>query len=122
MRLSPILLSLIIAVTLSGCKCYDEDVAWIEELYQPVKTTTSYNPKLIFDMPSDCRREQYISSEQFGRAPWPISPEALSYINDAEIISYRENFLSDQYLQGDHRPRDRYKRRIRGYRVGYMTR
>ena len=116
-----IILTCIIALTSCNCKSYDKDISWIENHY-PQNTTYLHNPKFIFDMPKISHRRNHISSEQFKRNPWPVSPEAYSYISDGDSITYRQYYFSDQYVNDSGKARDRYHLRSRSYRSANMFR
>ena len=115
------LLSCLFALNSCNCISYDKDVAWIESLYPPTPAY-SPNPKFIFDMPKNSNRTRHISSEQFKRNPWPVSPEAHSYISQDDTITYREYYTSDQYVNGSGKARDRYHLRSRSYRSENLSR
>ncbi|MBN1845329.1 MAG: hypothetical protein JW810_06565 [Sedimentisphaerales bacterium] len=57
------------------------------------------------------------ASEQFGRRPWPVSPEAVRIISPSETVIYDQFFFDDQYVTANQLPRSYYHRRTRGYRV-----
>ena len=111
----------IIALTSCNCKSYDKDMTWIENHY-PKNAAYSHNPKFIFDMPKITNRTNHISSEQFNRNPWPVSSEAYSYISDSDSITYRQYYISDQYVNDSGKARDRYHLRSRSYRSANMFR
>ena len=112
---------LLLTLTSFGCNSYDEDVTWIESVYIP-QISHSYNPKFIFDMPDKSKKYTQISSEQFGRLPWPTSPEANYGVTSPETMTYSERIVSDQRLTADGEPRNTFCRRIFGQRYGQSIR
>ena len=108
-------------ITIGGCSSYDEERAWADAYYG-FDRSPMYNPGFIFDNPGKGEPVCQISSEQFGRSPWPVSSEACYYVNGAEIISYEENYYDYQYQTADGRPKNRLYSRMRGYRTGQIVR
>ena len=119
--LSRVLLIIFGVITICGCSSYDERLTWTDTYYGR-NWSPEYNPGFIFDNPGKGDRVCQISSEQFGRLPWPVSAEACYYVNGAEIISYEENYYDYQYQTADGRPRNRLYSRMRGYRTGQIVR
>jgi len=115
------LLIIIGITTICGCSSYDEDMVW-EDAYNNFNQPCQYNPRFIFDNVGKNNRICQISSEQFGRLPWPVSPDAYYYVNGADIISYREDYYDYQYQSADGRPRNRLYSRMHGYRTGQIIR
>ena len=108
-------------ITICGCSSYDEESAWADA-YFGFNSTPVYNPGFIFDNPGRGDRVCQISSEQFGRLPWPVSSEARYYVNGAEVISYEENYYDYQYQTADGWPKNRLYSRMRGHRTGQIVR
>ena len=108
-------------ITICGCSSYDKELVWADAYYG-FNRSPVYNPGFIFDNPGRGDRVCQISSEQFGRLPWPVSSEACYYVNGAEVISYEENYYDYQYQTADGRPRNRLYSRMRGYRTGQVIR
>ena len=113
----------IVIITLTGCQTQDKETAWINAMYPSYSSGSSnFNPNFVFDPQQTRPHQPYINSEAIGRAPWPISSEATKYVNHDEIITYRERYYSDQYLNSNNIPYERFNRRVRGQRQGISYR
>ncbi|MCF7957509.1 MAG: hypothetical protein K9M57_03565 [Phycisphaerae bacterium] len=118
-----LIINIVIILALTGCQSKNKETAWINAMYPPYATASSnFNPNFVFDPPQGRPHQPYINSEQIGRAPWPTSPEAKKYVNHDVTISYRERYYSNQYLNNNNIPRERFHRRIQGQRQGYSFR
>jgi len=116
-----VLLVIVGIITIGGCCSYDKDLAWVDTYYS-FNQPSQYSPGFIFDNVGEDDHICRISSEQFGRLPWPVSSEACYYVNGADVISYEENYYDYQYQTADGRPKNRLYSRMRGYRTGQIIR
>ena len=127
-RLSAVLACLVglsLTITNVGCNSYgkNDHARWRNEQPSPRPIKGVYSPNFIFDRPTSVEKTQlWVNSEQFGRDPWPISPYATAYIDTGQIITYGEYRQDDQYINSDNIPRNRFYRRLRGYRTGQIFR
>ena len=113
-------------LTLYGCNSYEKPYVrpWRSE-FKPCSppTTGVYSPDFIFgNQQKDSTSQNYVDSEHYGRVPWPASEQAVGYVSDPEIITYREFRYDDQYIGSDNRPRSHFRNYLRGYRVGQQYR
>ncbi len=119
-------IGLFFLLTLYGCNSYENPnmKTWRSE-YKPYipPTTGVYSPSFIFgSQQKGLISRNYVDSEQFGRLPWPTSDQAVGYVNDGEIITYREFRYDDRYIGSDNQPRNQFHDYLRGYREGRQYR
>lgn len=117
-------LTLALCLSLFGCSGYNTSLPGAR---CPTSQRRPYqianNPNLIFDSPSYA--SQYgpaVSSEQFGRQPWPSAPDETSYISSATVIAYEIDVYDDQYIGSNNRAYQNFHHRLRGKRVGMTIR
>jgi len=113
-------------LTLYGCNSYEKPYVkpWRSE-YKPYSppTTGVYSPGFIFGSQQEGMiSRNHVDSEQYGRMPWPTSDQAVRYVSDPEIITYREFRYDDRYIGSDNQPRSHFRNYLRGYRVGQQYR
>ena len=113
-----------IIVTFAGCCTYGEkQPVEYEKLPSYSLHNAAANPMLIFDNPTGkISKASLIDSEQFGRYEWPVSEYPQGYLDAPEIITYREYYSSDQYINNNNRAQVHFNRRLAGYRAGYKYR
>lgn len=113
-------------LTLSGCSSYEKSPgkSWRSE-YRPYSPpiTGAYSPSFIFgNQQKTGTRPYYVDSQRYHRSPWPTSDQAIGYVNDSEIITYREYRYDNRYISSDNQPRNHFHSYLRGYRVGQKYR
>ena len=123
MHLLILVVNIVIILTLCGCSTYnnkDKDIDWINKLY--TTCPQPYNPNFVFDSPSPRHIPNQADSQHFYRNPWPTSTEARKYISTDEVITYSEEYYSNQRQDSNQNLSNNYNIRIRGYRSGYSYR
>ena len=113
-------------LTLYGCNSYEKPYVkpWRSE-YKPYSppTTGVNSPGFIFGSQQEASTSpNYVDSEQYGRVPWPTSDQAVGYVSDPEIITYREYRYDYRYIGSDNQPRNHFRNYLRGYRAGQQYR
>ena len=113
-------------LTLCGCNSYEKPSfkPWRSD-YKPYSppTTGAYSPDFIFgNQEKALTSRNYVDSEQYGRVPWPTSDQAVGYVSDPEIITYREYRYDYRYIGSDNQPRNHFRNYLRGYRAGQQYR
>ena len=113
-------------LTLYGCDSYGNYTknTWRSE-YQPYTPPTrgAYRTSFIFGKQETVYPGPYhVDSQQYGRAPWPVYDQAVSYLNSSEIITYREFRYDYRSIGSDNQPRNHFRNYFRGYREGYQVR
>jgi hypothetical protein len=126
MALVTLSIGVISILTLYGCDSYGNSTKniWRSD-YQPYTPPTrgAYSPSFMFGKQKTADPgPYYVDSQQYGRSPWPISDQAVSYVNDSEIITYREFRYDYRSIDSDNQPRNHFRNYLRGYREGYQTR
>lgn len=107
---------LCIAVSLAGCRSYDDVVSAIGgPQYQDYR----YNSHMIFDSQWAWRAGN--DAESYGRAAWPESPEDLKTVRSEQVIIYDDYLDWTQYSSGNV-ARDWMRRRLYGHRTGVLVR
>jgi len=122
LQLTALIMALSIFITTYGChSCITRQPS--SHTSNTVQATPQYDPHIIFDAPHKIGyRHYYVDSEQFGRAPWPVSPETYHYVNYPEIISYDVYTYSNQYQGFDNKPRHYFQQRLYGHRSAQQIR
>lgn len=113
-------------LTLYGCNSYEKPYVkpW-RSAYKPYSppTTGVYSPGFIFgNQQKALTSPNYVNSEQYGRVPWPTSDQAVGYVSEPEIITYREYRYDYRYIGSDNQPRNLFRNYLRGYRAGQQYR
>ena len=106
--------TVLFTVTLCSCSTCDTDVTWIKSLYG--RQPEICNPNFIFDNTPTYAGMPQVSAEDFYRTPWPAAPMMYGTISSGETMSYHEKYFSEQYQDGQSRPRNRFHSRVYGYR------
>jgi hypothetical protein len=126
--LTPVTLcvGIFVLLTFYGCNSYEKTYVkpWRSE-YKPYSTPTTgvYSPSFIFDSQQKASTSpNYVDSEQYGRMPWPTSDQAVGFVSDPEIITYREYRYDYRYIDSDNRPRNHFRNYLRGHRTGQQYR
>jgi len=120
-----LLLNMILYVlNLCGCISYQSKATEPRHPWGKTRlhSDLSRNPLLFFDRPAETNAAGFVSSEQYGRYDWPLARAPQGYVNLGESITYREYYISDQYISADNTPRLYFHRRIDGYRYGSKVR
>ena len=117
-------INIVIICTITGCsQQVDSESAWINRMYPSHNShLANYNPNFVFDPPCARPSRPYISSEVIGRSKWPASPEAIKHVSSGNVVTYRERYYSDQYLNSSNVPQERFHRRVYGERQRYSYR
>jgi len=115
-----------LVLTISGCSSYEKSSGefWRSE-YRPYSPliTGAYSPSFIFgNQQKTGTKPYYVDSQQYHRVPWPTSDQAIGYVNDSEIITYREYRYDNRYISSDNQPKNHFHSYLRGYRVGQKYR
>ncbi len=119
-----LVIGIVIISTITGCNQQaDMESVWINRMYPSYNShLASYNPNFVFDPPQTRSSRPYISSEVIGRSKWPASPEAIKHVSSGNVVTYRERYFSDQYLNSSNIPQERFHRRVYGERNRYSYR
>ena len=113
-----VIFAAVLFVNICGCQSYGYQGIMPNQPARHYTGRTEYgNPSFVFDAPQIRGSGSNISSEQFLRRPWPVSPEAYHPVSTYDISSYEEDFYSYQYISSSGSPYQYFHRRPYGNRV-----